>query len=646
MKLDDAVRGNQLQEAVGELVSWVSRDARAALVHLTRKELLIGPRSPAFRARLREGLLSAVTAADPTGVLLREALPYLAYCDIVAVLRDEVALRANNDAQLLAGLPEDDAIELAAAIVQGQVRRYVQEHRPAEERTEASTPTPTVPGDLVRVFWEIAGIYELLPAMLLEIASARNQGQARKPLSLLHAARAAQRLFRTAEDWQRLSDIRQRVAAGRDRISRVERNFVIFVEPASITAECHSLVARRRHALSGVQSQDMVEPFRAALLPFVEPVVRFVSSAIEPVRADQLLEETLGSLAQEFRPSDVILVELFEWKGAAGRAARCYFTGFLVSHALAHSVRSLGRGKRRYLQEWNTDDLVGFIGHTALAPENHVRAALSQLSWDPATETRRTHLDLATTPFMKSGERTRTLVLGGGHLSPFSETRRLLASTNRLSTVVGTAYERYVRFLVQEAGFAMAPGRVTIRAKGRAVTDADVVGYKDGLVVIVQAKHMVEPDSHHARWKAEQELRIAIRQCVQVRDAFRREPERVVALFPSARANAPLELLCLVVTPVVDFSGVLAWPVTIVDDAYLEHVVHVGAVRTLSMGGKVVASTPMYEGQKPTGQEFRDLMLHPEFMRYYRGSDLTVGSERTTVRNTTFVRFPPLDSIS
>ena len=227
--LREATISTDLHAATALIHSCVTHDPATSLRYIREKELLLLPRSATFRDALRNSTITALTRMDPDGLLLQPALPYLAYCDIVASVRDELAAYANNEAQALASLPPETYIELCAVAVTDLVRRYV-----ALQPKEASTTDPAthsragtpLPGELVDAVWEISGTYALLPLMLLEVGTAARAGATRRPLSTLDAARAAQRLCRIAEDWQLLTDIRQRVAWQRDNVARVEPEWV------------------------------------------------------------------------------------------------------------------------------------------------------------------------------------------------------------------------------------------------------------------------------------------------------------------------------------------------------------------------------------------------------------------------------------
>lgn len=216
-----------------------------------------------------------------------------------------------------------------------------------------------------------------------------------------------------------------------------------------------------------------------------------------------------------------------------------------------------------------------------------------------------------------------------------------------MSLLVGSAYESYVRRLISDGGFDVAPRSLIIKSQGQAITDIDAIGYKDGVLVVCQAKHVIEPDSHHARWKAQHEIARGVRQCLQARAFLRDNPDRMFTLFPAARAHVPIEVFCIVVTPAMTLSGDLFWPVAIVDDAYLQHVIHLGVARTFNAETReIVAMERLYEGATPTGQEFRQLMMAPNYFRYYRGEDTTLISRITSVRGVRFVSYVASDSVS
>jgi hypothetical protein len=598
-------------------------------------------------------MIAAITASDGDGAMLEVALPYLAYADIVASLRDDLALRANNDAQVLAALPLETSFELCTIAVTDLVRRYVSRQRAsgaAAPPTDDTLPKHAMPAKAIDAVWEIAGIYAVMPLMLLEVANARRSGATRAPLSTLDALRAAQRLCSVAEDWQALSDVRQRIAWHRDDVTRVEPGFLVHVGPSNPTYECLALVARRRQGLlsAGFQRQS-VEPLRHILVPFILPVADFVAQTrCRDTASVEFAEHILTDLVSSSLPSDGILLSLFERSDSAGATGRALFSAYLLCYALAYSVGGFRRGKNTYFPRWPRGEIAELIAASARTTTRNAEAALELVSWDPGEPTGNVGLDLGTIPYLRlPNSMIGTLVLPGVRLSPFAETRRTLAATNRLSADVGKSYESYVRRLLTDGMFEVRPGCVIIRADRRAITDIDILAYKNGVLIVCQAKHLVEPDSHHARWKARQEVRRGIRQCIQARNYFREDPERVFALFPEARADAPIEVFCLVVTPAMSFCGELAWPVAVVDDAYLQHIIHIGATRTFSAGtGDLVAAEPLYEGAHPSGQEFRSLMTSPEFFRYYRGDKTALFSTIRAVHHVRFIRLDAVDSQS
>jgi hypothetical protein len=200
-----------------------------------------------------------------------------------------------------------------------------------------------------------------------------------------------------------------------------------------------------------------------------------------------------------------------------------------------------------------------------------------------------------------------------GVSNPFEETRRVLAARNATSSFVGTAYESYVRSLFVKAGFRVATGRVLLRNQGRPVTDVDVLAYKDGLLFLVQAKCLVEPDSVHSLWKAQHHIDAAVRQCLVGRAHLQYSLDALGAM-PVAPEEVR-ELVCAVVSPAIRFRGDCVWPVAVVDDMYLDHVLNVGVVSNVNANGETVETRRLYPGAQPTGPELRDLLLSPAPLR-------------------------------
>lgn len=645
----DAVQGGEPRAIEMALRTAFASDATAALRYIREKELFFLSRVPATREHFRNALIGVITACDREGNLLRSILPYLAYCDIVADLRDQLSARADNEAQVLATFAPEVYIELCVIAVASVARQYVKKTFDAAPTTSRDQVRSSgVPALLVAAVWGVADIYALLPLMLAEVAAAARTNRTRAPLSLLDAERAAQRLCNVAADWKRHTDIRQRVAWNRDSVTRVEPGYSIFVSPNDITYEWLYLATRRRHALIGMRRTDENAPemMREVLMPFIEPVARFVCANSAENSVEELANAALVELSSSMLPSDNILFDVFLILDEVGSLARALFAAYMLRYLYGYTATELRRGKRSCLPRWNIDEIVGLLVAVGNTTSKIAREAISLIAWDPRHGSK-AGFELLTTPFVKlDAKRIGMVLLPGVNIAPATETRRTLASTNRISRAVGESYERYVRRLLADAGFLVLPHAVTLSSEGKAVTDVDALAYKDGLVVVCQAKHVIEPDSHHARWKAQHEITNGVRQCLVARN-FLRDSELLFSFFPEARQHLPIEIFCLVVTPALDFGGEVFWPVAVVDDAYLQHVVHIGQTRTFDgESGDLVGAEPLYEGMTPTGQEFRGLMMFPEVFRYYRGENGRLTAVETRIRHVRFTTYEPSDSHS
>jgi hypothetical protein len=294
-------------------------------------------------------------------------------------------------------------------------------------------------------------------------------------------------------------------------------------------------------------------------------------------------------------------------------------------------------------------DIFSILFSLSQATNKEIEDALKWITWAPySPKDRLTHLNLASIPFIDLGnEQLGTIFIPDMLHYPITETRRTLASINKVSEEVGHSYETYIRSLFIRAGCEVVDHPVKVEEGGKIITDVDVLAFKDGVTFIVQAKHIIEPNSHHSVWKAQQEIYKGVKQCLAVRSFFQREPEKLASHFKSYNMIEPLETLCLVISPVLAFGSELYWPVTVVDDAYLEYIINVGETRYVRIDtGEIMASVKLFHGERPSGQELKALLLKPEFLKYCRGEDPILEEVKNVIEAAEFRRFLISDSLS
>lgn len=384
---------------------------------------------------------------------------------------------------------------------------------------------------------------------------------------------------------------------------------------------------------------------RSARTRRAAPIAEFVARPPHDCGSpEELCRRVLLDLSAGTFFSDGVLFDLFRRSDDTGAIARSVFSAYLLRYVLSYVPSELRRPPCTYFPCWSSEEVASVVLTSAQASRANAMAAIDLTSWNPGESAAKVGLDLGTTPYVKlPNAMIGAVVVPGVNISVFAETRRTLAATNRLSADVGRSYEEYVRQLFAEGGFKVCPRSVVIRSNDRAITDVDVLAYKSGMLVVCQTKHIIEPESHHANWKARHEISCGVRQCMQAFGFFQEEPERVFEHFPEARADGIFDTCCLVVTPAICFGGESHWPVAIVDDAYLQHVISIGEVRTFDAAtGAVIDSRRLYEGPHPSGKEFKELMVHPEFLNHYRGSPVLV-SQIKSVGSAHFVRFAAVE---
>lgn len=646
-----SLRIGDISGATNHLLHYIINNPAEAFIVIREKELLLSPQSSGHRDELHRAFLKA--AEQSSGTLLHQLLTYAHYADAVASVRDELAIHAQNDAELLSTLPFELSIELCCMAVTSLARKtIIAERKRPREQNKTTTKSASAQVRLAAGIWEISGIYSLLPLMLSQVAAAAatSTTNARRPLSLIDAMRAAQRLCRVAEDWQSLADVRQSVAWGFERVSRVGTDGLITLDPSVPEERRRRLANRRRLAL--ITSAAQPKPFeylRDLLMPFLSPLSRtaakFHSSPKDP---SELAESRLRSLGASFMPADAVLIELLLANNQTAETVAvlfCLYT-FVQLFVEAGSPTPY-RGRHTHFPNFNLESFTKYIAAISGASVDIVRRTLPMCTWDPSSKNRSVRpFDGSTTPYiMYERDRIGFFILPGAMPSAFVEMRRVLAATNRLSSIVGSTYEKYIRKMMLDAGFNVVPGSVKIKEGGNTITDIDALAHKDDTLIVVQAKHMVEPDSHHANWKARHELDAGIRQCVLVQNWFRSHPGAAQQYFPTAKIPSEPRVFGLVVTPSLQFTGALHGDVAVVDDAYLEHVVYVKQTRVFK-NGRIVDSWNMYDGEHPTADEFVELMMQPTFMDHYVRDPWALTSYRRTIGDLCFSRLAAQDSLS
>ncbi|MFO0758137.1 MAG: hypothetical protein U0359_16700 [Byssovorax sp.] len=641
-KIVDVLRANQIDQARKLLRTYIAADPSAALADIKQKELLLNPSVMSARARFRDDIASAFERTS--GTLLQQSLNYLEYCDVIGPIRDELAARAQNEAVLLAALPPEIYVELCVMAVVALVRRYI-----AKARRPAPSSVPRVPVELAGGIWEISGRYAVLPFMLTAVCSCRPGPEDRRPLSLMDAMRAAQRLCTVAEDWQALLNVRQGVACVTEVVSRVEPSGRIMLDPTSPEEQRRLIANKRRLALVNVVPTKPYEYLRESFMPALKSLSRF---AVAITRSDkdplELAEQQLRLLGASITPASSVLLRLVSESGEASDSARVLLCMYLLTSLIskARPVR-LSRGEG-YMYRWCAEGLFQFISDITEMPIDFVRRVASLCSWNLLTQGTRPY-DSHSKPYvMLSDDTIGLIVLPGVTGDAINETRRVLASTNKLSAVVGAFYEEFVRNILRDAGFDVVSGSVKLKEGGQTATDVDALACKDGVVVVAQAKHMVEPDSHHGIWKARHEILSGVRQCVIARNWLRDRPSYLSRCFPRLRGmESDVQIFGMVVCPSLRFTGALHGDIAVVDDAYLDHVVRVKTESTHEIGtGKVVSSAKLYDGDQPSAEDFVALMKEPSYLnRYVRDPWALIYAERR-IGDVVFAELDARDSLS
>lgn len=652
--LVESIETGGILSAAALLRSAIPLNPLGTLAEVRQKEALLRSHSVADRSVLAAAYVDGVIASEVS--LLPSALNYVAYCRLVANLRDRLAARAHNEAELLARIPIHRAIELCMIAISALARERLRQAQAEPPRRELpAEPDITVPAKLIDVIWDISRIHSLLPLMLQEVVLSRKKVADRSARSAIDALRAAQRLSLIASDWQSLTYVRQSVAWSEETVSRVGPGDRVLLDPARAEAEHRKLANRRRLGLVAAGFKPgQTDDIRHFLMPLIAPLAAAACQAVgRPNDSDEAAEAFLRDLGSSMVASDVVIFDFLAAEGVLAGTVRVLLCAYFFVSLLCRQRRDgFFRSRLTYLPRWPERSLHELISTTSGVDTARVREVMTSCSWNPASPNAlRQPLDLGATPYIHlDDEQVGIALLPGASPRALAETRRALVSSKKLSAVVGNTYEKYVRAMLRQAGFSVPDGSVKLRKGKKTITDVDALGFKDDCVIVVQAKHFVEPGSHHAFWKAEQEVMCGVRQCAAAMRHFEEDPSRIHQHFPEAKGAAHLNMFGLIVTPSLRFAGASFGSISVIDDSYLGYVVYVGKIRGFNLtpeGFQITRSgPPMYEGNEPTGPEFISLMKTPEFFRHFGLEDWRLESVVRKVCNIEFLHLNARDAMS
>jgi hypothetical protein len=605
----------------GQLAALLTDEGLAALDQVRRGDLLLACHSPPQRAQIRRAYLETLLERRVLPALLRREAIYLSYCEVIGTLRDEVVENAKASAAALSRLGFTDGIEACALVVASAIRRFIrlsiQAHASDPDRSGLNTAAT-----LSEVSHEIGGLHSLLPHMIRELHNSINLGRQGEEQPLPCAAVAARRLFRTAEHWQSLNYVRQRVSFDEVRVERVEQGSHgahLFVAPTRILESWRHQAAERR--LAGMRmtrrlSEGALRAFPIDLVSLTKRAFLAAGAPTDEVLASTVMTSLLDEISASIRALDIVMITQAQSEVAALTLA--IWAAHLLVQAIDLLAHAALKNDALNARRWPFTLIFTEVSIRAMIAESaHVspHVAIEALAAVTSDAAERHPLDMSTRPFLKVGPGLVAYVRNPFGLSdPFMETRRILASRNATSGFLGAAYEKHIRSLMVAGGFVVAPGRVVLESEGNQVTDVDVLAYKDGVVFVMQAKCLPEPDSTHSLWKAREQIDAGIRQCLMARAHLSGRRTDVSSIL-AVRPENVRELCCVVVSPCLRFSGDSAWPVAVVDDMYLDHVLTVGEVRRFNHSGQVVQRERLYLGAQPSGPELRNLLLTPVSLR-------------------------------
>lgn len=631
--------------------SAIKSDGLACLEAIRRNELLLACRTATGRAAVRRAYMSALLDAKVPQEALRTETIYVSYCELIGDLRDAVALDAADRASALDHFEFRDAAEVCVRVVASSIRRFLS--MVVRTRDAAVEQHPLRSAALVSdVSHEIGGRYSLLPHMLKEVYRAcRSPSPSQSPRGC--TVGAAKELFRLAEEWQALSYLRQEVAFGEIRVERVEQGDPgarVFVVPNRIVETWRRPAMERR--LSGLHTQRRLESLTLPTFPIhLARLVEFVAQMLpEPQTSAEISAAVLADLQIELgatlQPVDVLLIARAPTRIA--QLTLALWAGNIFASAIGQFAIRVLRDHKTYGRRWP------FTLTFAKDVIRHVLVACTGVSVDVAADALieltsdlegRNSVDLSTRPFIAVNESDVGVIRGPfGTPRSFMEARRVIASRNATSGFLGAAYEGHIRTLFAQGKFWVSPGRVVLGDDGQQITDLDVLAYKDGVAFIVQAKCIPEPDSVHAVWKARDHIDGGVRQCLAARSYLQKRRQKLSQLVGRPAVEVR-ELCCLVVTPCVRFSGDCVWPVAVVDDLYLDHLLTIGTARQFDSEGRVVAEDRLYPNPDPSGPELRNLLLRPAHVRALHSGAGGLRPVDRRIRHLTVTEFVGSDGI-
>lgn len=607
----------EIADAVRLLESVASERPLELATLIRQNQLLSRCKSAPQRRILKESYLHMLLSLPISGELMRAEVAHAFYAELISAERDTIAAAARTAADTIAPL----GFALGAELCCGAVAALAQKHL----ASSAATRTPRGAHQRLNEFladlsYEVGGIHQLLPIMLRELAvscAATSTTPSTPPVSLLTAAREARNLLGLAEDWQSSIGLRQRIAFGFTKVLKVEAGPKVIVAPADAESACLNLISRQRISLHGLHPRPVKgieELFGHSTKALSEVSINLTKADPSKTTPTHLASALTKYIASHIRHIDGILLETLP-QGDENNRLRCLWIGYLftVSIGLASGLMRKGFSRKRhdYYIWCSINDIIKLVATLAGAPETSAREAISLLTTNAATQQ---PLDLSTHPLLHMDSQYVGINTMPTLPDAFMETRRILAAGNHTSRLLGKAYEEHIRNIIRDAGVTTLTSSVKLNENGRTLTDVDILGIKDGIVFVAQAKYMAEPGDHHERWKGLEHIGDGVRQCLIARAYFARHPKRLSELFPGTPIPKNAELCCFVVSPSFHFSHTGTWPVFVIDDQYLDHIVRVKHVSTYEFTtGDARESRRLFEGEHPTGQELRNLIINPAF---------------------------------
>lgn len=633
------------------VVEGLAAQGLAFLADIRRTEVLLLHRNKEGRRDLRDAYLEALLDSSVPADLLKDEAIYCSYCEVFADTRDKIAGDAATAAEGLHGLPFNKALELCVRVAASSIRRFIAEAKRAHDGDGSGAELKST-AYATDISHEIGGRFAVIAHMAKQLAQSSRGNAALPKRGIGGLVASGKQFFGLAEEWQTLSYLRQQVACGETDVQRVEQGdggAHVFLAPRDLVELWRLPVVQRRLAFmsrASRVSEHALDRFPVDLPRMVEEVAKIVA----PLEAgEELCSNALGHLRREISggmtPVDMLLVveaprEVAEFTLALWAAHLFANTANIIAAILLREQGMYGQ-RKPFVGVLDRANVLRIVAQCSRASDSKAKMALAEATSDAASTL---PMDLSTRPFLSIGPDQVALIRSPfGNSHAFLECRRILAARNATSGYLGSAYERELRALLALGGFHVHDGRVILHEDGRQITDLDVLAYKDGIVFVIQAKCIAEPDSSHALWKARQQINNGIRQCLAARAFLRRRPETILSLL-GRDVSGVYELCCAVVSPAVRFCGECAWPVGVVDDRYLNHVVTVGAIRGKDAEGRDIHRR-LYPGPQPTGPELRDLLLSPAplWTLHSGGGGILPGTRR--IRDVTVASFFGSDGI-